>query len=136
MNDSEKSGRGRYRRVDQKLQDIIKRNRGAKKLDDLIGGTSEETAELFSSGTTPAVQMTIYTHAPADPDTRWNVNGRLGPPRVPTGHRLFTDGVTRPVYQDERGQFIEEDGERVDGVWLVPEEDGADTPVFVQLLAG
>jgi hypothetical protein len=22
------------------------------------------------------------------------------------GHRLFTDGVTRAVYQDERGQFI------------------------------
>jgi hypothetical protein len=36
------------------------------------------------------------------------------------GHRLFTDGVTRPVYEDEHGQFIEEDGERVDGVWLVP----------------
>jgi hypothetical protein len=47
------------------------------------------------------------------------------------GHRLFTDGATRPVYEDERGQFIEEDGERVDGVWLVPEEDGADTPVVV-----
>jgi len=27
------------------------------------------------------------------------------------GHRLFTDGVARPVYQDGRGQFIEEDGE-------------------------
>ena len=47
------------------------------------------------------------------------------------GHRLFTDGLTRPVYEDERGQFIEEDGERVDGVWLVPEEDGADTPIIV-----
>jgi hypothetical protein len=38
------------------------------------------------------------------------------------GHPLFTDGTTRPVYQDERGQFIVEDGERVDGVWLAPEE--------------
>ena len=38
-----------------------------------------------------------------------------------------------PVYEDERGQFIEEDGERVDGVWLVPEEDRADTPVIVEL---
>jgi hypothetical protein len=32
------------------------------------------------------------------------------------GHRLFTDGVTLPVYQDERGQFIEEDSERIDAV--------------------
>jgi hypothetical protein len=49
------------------------------------------------------------------------------------GHRLFTDGVARPVYEDERGQFIEENGERVDGVWLVPEEDLADTPIIVDL---
>ena len=27
------------------------------------------------------------------------------------GHRLFTDGVPRPVYQDECGQFIPKDGE-------------------------
>jgi hypothetical protein len=31
------------------------------------------------------------------------------------GHRLFTDGVTRPVYQDERGQFIKDDGEQISG---------------------
>jgi hypothetical protein len=36
-------------------------------------------------------------------------------PRV-IGQRLFTDGLTRPVYEDERGQFIVEDGERIDGV--------------------
>jgi hypothetical protein len=48
------------------------------------------------------------------------------------GHRLFTDGVARPVYEDERGQFIVEDGERIDGVWLVPEEHGADTSVIVE----
>ena len=41
-----------------------------------------------------------------------------------SGYRLFTDGLTRPVYEDERGQFIVEDGERIDGVWLVPEDDG------------
>jgi hypothetical protein len=40
------------------------------------------------------------------------------------GYRLSTDGLTRPVYEDERGQFIVEDGERIDGVWLVPEDDG------------
>jgi hypothetical protein len=49
------------------------------------------------------------------------------------GQRLFTDGATRPVYEDERGQFIEEDGERIDGVWLVSEEDRADTPTIVEL---
>jgi hypothetical protein len=46
--------------------------------------------------------------------------------------RLFTDGVTRPVYEDERGQFIVEDGERIDGTWLAPKKDGADTPVMVE----
>jgi hypothetical protein len=25
-----------------------------------------------------------------------------------TGHRLFTDGVTRPVYEDERGQEVKQ----------------------------
>jgi hypothetical protein len=48
------------------------------------------------------------------------------------GRRLFTDGITRPIFEDERGQFIEEGGEWVDGVWLLPEEDQADTPVIVQ----
>jgi hypothetical protein len=48
------------------------------------------------------------------------------------GHRLFTDGVPRPIYEEERGQFIVEDGERIDGLWLVPEEDQADPPVIVQ----
>jgi hypothetical protein len=47
------------------------------------------------------------------------------------GQRLFADGLARPVYEDERGQFIVEDGERVDGVWLLPEDDGADTPLIV-----
>jgi hypothetical protein len=51
-------------------------------------------------------------------------------PRV-IGHRLFTDGLTRPVYEDHRGQFIIEDGDRIDGVWLVPEDNGADMPLIV-----
>jgi hypothetical protein len=29
------------------------------------------------------------------------------------GRRLFTDGLTRPVDQDDRSQFIEDDGERI-----------------------
>ena len=37
--------------------------------------------------------------------------------------RLFTDGVTRPIYQDEQGQYVLEDGERIDGVFL-PREEG------------
>jgi hypothetical protein len=50
----------RLRRVDQKLQRLIKqRNQPARQLTDEISGTSEETANLFSSGTTPAVRMTM-----------------------------------------------------------------------------
>jgi hypothetical protein len=51
----------------------------------------------------------------------------------PIGHRWFVDGVNRPAHEGERGQFIEEDGERIDGVWPVPEEDQAATPVIVEL---
>jgi hypothetical protein len=32
------------------------------------------------------------------------------------GQRQFTDGVTRPMYEDERGQYIAEDEDRIDGV--------------------
>jgi hypothetical protein len=31
---------------------------------------------------------------------------------------------TRPVYEDALGQYIVEDGERIDGVWLVPQGPG------------
>ena len=35
------------------------------------------------------------------------------------GHCLFTDGVRRPVFQDLAGQqYVVEEGERIDGVWL------------------
>jgi hypothetical protein len=40
---------------------------------------------------------------------------------------------TRPAFQDERGQFIKEDGERTDAVWLGTDEDNADTPVVGQV---
>jgi hypothetical protein len=36
------------------------------------------------------------------------------------GHRLFTDSVAWPVYEDERGQFIEEDGATVPHLDLSP----------------
>jgi hypothetical protein len=38
---------------------------------------------------------------------------------VAIGHRAFTDGVARPVYEEERRRFIVEVGERIDGVWLL-----------------
>jgi hypothetical protein len=39
------------------------------------------------------------------------------------GQRRFVDGTNRPVYWDERGQYVFDDGVRVYGVWLLPEED-------------
>jgi hypothetical protein len=49
------------------------------------------------------------------------------------GHRLFVDGITRPVYVDEAGQqYVLEDGQRIDGLFLAPDEDGADMPLIVQ----
>jgi hypothetical protein len=43
------------------------------------------------------------------------------------GQRRFTDGVTRPVYEDERGQYIVEDGLRIDG-YGCPLKEEADVP--------
>jgi hypothetical protein len=41
-------------------------------------------------------------------------------PDTVIGQRLFTDGVTRPVYLDPAGKqyVVGPDGERVYGVWL------------------
>jgi hypothetical protein len=47
------------------------------------------------------------------------------------GWREFTDGVGRPVYRDDRGQFVLDDGEPVYGQWLPHENDLADEPVVV-----
>jgi hypothetical protein len=47
------------------------------------------------------------------------------------GRRRFTDVVTRPVYEDERAQYIVEDGERIDGVWLPPATEEADVPLVL-----
>jgi hypothetical protein len=46
------------------------------------------------------------------------------------GQRRFTDGVTRSVYEDECGQYIVQDGERIDGVWLPSKGEEADTPLI------
>jgi hypothetical protein len=47
------------------------------------------------------------------------------------GRRQFTDGATRPVYEGERGLYVVEDGERIDGVWLAPEAADCDAPLIV-----
>lgn len=48
----------------------------------------------------------------------------------PIGKRLFIDGAERPVYIDADGrQFVEDEGERVYGRWIV---DDADEPIIVE----
>jgi hypothetical protein len=46
------------------------------------------------------------------------------------GHRLFTDGIERTVYEDAEGRqyVLGPDGERVDGQWLA----SADEPGLVE----
>ena len=40
------------------------------------------------------------------------------------GHRQFADGAVRPVYADGRRQcVIDDEGIKVYGVWLIPEEE-------------
>ena len=51
------------------------------------------------------------------------------PDRV-LGHRLFADGVTRPVRLDAAGKqyVVGPDGGRVPGVWVLPPEVPSDPP--------
>ena len=46
------------------------------------------------------------------------------------GHRLFADGVTRPVRLDAAGKpyVVGPAGERVPGVWVLPPEVPSDPP--------
>ena len=61
MNEAQIPGvRKAYNRVEQKLRDLARKRISAKEMGDQVSGTSEETAELFSSGTAPAVRMTRY----------------------------------------------------------------------------
>ena len=48
------------------------------------------------------------------------------------GHRWFVDGIERAVCQDAHGQqyVLDNDGTRVDGIWMVPEEE-PDAPLIV-----
>jgi hypothetical protein len=49
------------------------------------------------------------------------------------GHGLFTDGTRRPSYQDAAGMqyVLDDDGARVHGVFLIPDEEPCDVPVIV-----
>jgi hypothetical protein len=57
MNEPELSLCRRYSRAEQKLRDLIAKNPHARELADQVTGTSEDTAGLFSSGTTPALKI-------------------------------------------------------------------------------
>jgi hypothetical protein len=48
------------------------------------------------------------------------------------GRRRFTDGEVRIVFEDAAGQCVlDDDGDLVRGVWIVPSEQEADTPLLV-----
>ncbi len=48
------------------------------------------------------------------------------------GFRLFVDGIFRPIYEDAQGQYVvDDDGQRVYGVFLISEDEGCDLPVIV-----
>jgi hypothetical protein len=47
-------------------------------------------------------------------------------------HIEFTDGQKRPVYEGPAGQYvIDDDGDKVHGVWFIPRED-CDVPLVVE----
>jgi hypothetical protein len=46
------------------------------------------------------------------------------------GRRLFTNGSRRDVCLDADGQYVIDDGVKVYGVWLTPEDDEADRPII------
>jgi hypothetical protein len=56
----------------------------------------------------------------------------MSSPPAPIGARVFTDGLTRLVYEEDQGQYVMDDGERVYGLWLVSEDDFPDLPIIVQ----
>ena len=48
------------------------------------------------------------------------------------GHCAFAHGAMRPIYDDGRWQYVyDNDGNRVYGIWLIP-EDEPDLPVVVK----
>jgi hypothetical protein len=48
------------------------------------------------------------------------------------GYQHFVDGTRRPIFLDAKGQYVlDDDCERVYGVWLIPEEECCDLPIIV-----
>jgi hypothetical protein len=49
-------------------------------------------------------------------------------------HVNFTDGTRRPVFEqlDGRQYVLEEEGDRVYGVWYIQPDGGVDLPVIVE----
>jgi hypothetical protein len=53
-------------------------------------------------------------------------------PPEPICFTEFTDGLTRPVFEDAHGQYVlDDEGEPVYGVWFIPREE-ADLPLIVE----
>jgi hypothetical protein len=48
------------------------------------------------------------------------------------GHVLFVDGAYRPIFQPDGRQYVlDDEGERLDGVWMIPEEECLSPDVVV-----
>ncbi len=47
------------------------------------------------------------------------------------GQARFVDGTTRPVFADGERQYVIDEGQRVYGLFVLPEEDRCDVPVIV-----
>ena len=51
----------------------------------------------------------------------------------PVGGRLIVDGARRPIREDAQGQYVlDDDGERIYGLRLVPEPECCDPPLIVE----
>jgi hypothetical protein len=50
-------------------------------------------------------------------------------------YRLFTDGTTRPIYEDWHGKqyVVDDDGRHVYGVWFIPESEDIEPPILVRI---
>ncbi len=75
--------------------------------------------------------MIVYRPAKAAPTEQ----ERGVPPQMSQviGFRLFVDGVLWPIYEDAQGQYVvDDDGQRVYGVFLMSEEETCDLPVLVE----
>ena len=51
------------------------------------------------------------------------------------GRARFVDGTTQPIYLDRERQYVLDEGERVYGLFILPEEDRCDAPVIATVRA-